>query len=198
ERNFWVLADPDLINNLGLKETRTARAALAMMETLADEADGVTFDLTLYGAAPKHDMFKLLVEPPFLALTLSVLAAAALAFFHGLGRFGPADPDVRAIPFGKRALVDTTANLLRRAGRLDDMGGRYANLMRNRAGALLLAPNGLQGEALDQWLESLNKDGEERYSTLAASLRNAHTEAGVEAGARRLHDWIGRRISERQ
>ena len=42
------------------------------------------------------------------------------------GRFGPARAEARAIPFGKQALVDTTAMLLRRAGRLDGLGGRYA------------------------------------------------------------------------
>lgn len=198
ERDFYVLADPDLINNQALKDQNAAKAALGLLETLASETDGFTFDLTLFGAAAKHDMLKLLVEPPFLAFTLSVLAAAALAFLHGLGRFGPALPDIRAIPFGKRALVDTTATLLRRAGRLDDLGGRYASLMRSRAGALLHAPVGLQGDALDRWLESLGKDGEERYSTLSQAVRTARGQASVEAAARHLHDWIDRRISERK
>ncbi len=198
EHNFYVLADPDLINNQALKDKNAAKAALGLLESLASETDGFTFDLTLFGAAAKHDMLKLLVEPPFLAFTLSVLAAAALAFFHGLGRFGPALPDIRAIPFGKRALVDTTASLLRRAGRLDGLGGRYASLMRGRAGALLHAPAGLQGEALDRWLESLSKDGEERYSTLSQAVRSARGRAGVETAARHLHDWIDRRISERK
>lgn len=198
DRGFAVLADPDLLNNQALKDPARAKAALGIIDALTPEDSGVAFDLTLLAGARKHDMFKLLVEPPFLALTLSVLAAAALAFFHGLGRFGPAQPDVRAIPFGKRALVDTTANLLRRAGRLDEMGGRYATLMRNRAGALLGAPHGLQGEPLDQWLESLNKDSEDRYSALASAARSARTEADVEVSARRLHEWIARRIGERK
>ncbi|TGS31661.1 DUF4350 domain-containing protein, partial [bacterium M00.F.Ca.ET.180.01.1.1] len=97
----------------------------------------VMFDLTLHGVGQKYDLAKLLIEPPFLALTLSVLVAAALAFLHGLGRFGPPRAEGRAIAFGKRALVDTTATLLRRAGRLQGLGDRYAALVRQRAGALL-------------------------------------------------------------
>lgn len=196
--NFYVLSDPDLLNNQALKDPDGARVALALLQLAAKNADGVTFDMTLFGAAPKHDMFKLLVEPPFLAFTLSILGAAALAVFHGIGRFGPASPDVRAIPFGKRSLVNTTANLLRRAGRLDQLGGRYALLMRSRAGAMLQAPYGLQGAALDQWLETLNKDGEERYSVLSQQARTAQTQASLAVAAQHLHDWIGRRISERK
>lgn len=196
ERQFFILADPDLLNNQAMKDPARAKLAVDLLTTLAEDADGITFDLTLFGSGAKHDMFKLLVEPPFLALTLSVLGAAALAFFHGLGRFGPAQPEVRAIPFGKRALVDTTATLLRRAGRLNDMGGRYAALMRNRAGTLLGAPHGLQAEALDQWLETRNKVGEEEYVQLMQSLRTARTEAEVGIAARKLHQWIARRIGE--
>lgn len=194
---FFVLSDPDLLNNQSLKDPAGAAFALNLIEVLSEDAEGITFDMTLYGAARKHDMFKLLVEPPFLALTLSVLAAAALAFLHGLGRFGPAEPESRAIPFGKQALVDTTATLFRRAGRLGDMGERYAALMRTRAGTLLGAPQGLQAEPLDQWLDSLNRDDEEQYSDLSRALRSARTETDVTAAARRLHQWIGRRIGER-
>lgn len=195
DRPFYVLADPDLLNNQALADPIRARAALDLIEMLPSD-DGVTFDLVLHGAGRKHDMFKLLVEPPFLALTLSVLGAAALAFLHGLGRFGPALPEERAIPFGKRALVDTTATLLRRAGRADDMGGRYAVLMRGRAGALLGAPHGLQGPALDQWLESRNKSGADSYMGLAEAVGSARTEQAMQQAAWRLHQWIVRRIGE--
>ncbi|RVC62723.1 DUF4350 domain-containing protein, partial [Mesorhizobium sp. M2A.F.Ca.ET.046.02.1.1] len=142
---FYILTDPDFINNAGLKDEQTAAAALDMIAMLEPAKGAVMFDLTLHGIGQKYDLAKLLVEPPFLALTLSVLVAAALAFLHGLGRFGPPRAESRAIAFGKRALVDTTATLLRRAGRLQGLGDRYAALVRQRAGALLGAPHGLQG-----------------------------------------------------
>ncbi|TIV06391.1 MAG: DUF4350 domain-containing protein, partial [Mesorhizobium sp.] len=83
---FYILTDPDFINNAGLKDEQTAAAALDMIAMLEPAEGAVMFDLTLHGIGQKYDLAKLLVEPPFLALTLSVLVAAALAFLHGLGR----------------------------------------------------------------------------------------------------------------
>jgi hypothetical protein len=154
------------------------------------------FDLTLHGANRKHDLMKLLLEPPFLALTLAILAAAALALLHGLGRFGPAQAETRAIPFGKRALVETTARLMRRAGRLDHLGGRYAALMRQRAGAILGAPQGLRDEALDHWLDARDRDKKEGYAALSGATRRAGNEAELTTAARKLHRWIARRFRE--
>ncbi|TGT22529.1 DUF4350 domain-containing protein, partial [Mesorhizobium sp. M4B.F.Ca.ET.172.01.1.1] len=133
---FYILTDPDFINNAALGDEQKAAAALDMIAMLEPAKGAVMFDLTLHGVGQKYDLAKLLIEPPFLALTLSVLVAAALAFLHGLGRFGPPRAEGRAIAFGKRALVDTTATLLRRAGRLQGLGDRYAALVRQRAGAL--------------------------------------------------------------
>ena len=149
----YVLTDPDFLDNAAMKDPAKAAGALALIGSLRGDNSSVMLDLTLYGAGRGYDLGKLLVEPPFLALTLTISLPRALAFLHGLGRFGPALPAVRAIPFGKGALVNTTAMLLRRAGRIDGLGPRYAALMRGRAAQLLGAPQGLQGEALDRWLD---------------------------------------------
>lgn len=195
---FYILTDPDLINNAALKDPQKAAAALDMIAMLEPGKGAVMFDLTLHGIGQKYDLAKLLVEPPFLALTLSVLAAAALAFLHGLGRFGPPRTETRAIAFGKRALVDTTAMLLRRAGRLQELGDRYAVLMRARAGALLGAPQGLQGEALDHWLDSRDKDEAGGFTARFKAANNSGTLAKMHAAAQELHDWTTRRLGERR
>ncbi|RWH79238.1 MAG: DUF4350 domain-containing protein [Mesorhizobium sp.] len=195
---FYVLTDPDLINNAALGNPDKAAAALDLIALLQPEKGPVMFDLTLHGAGRKYDLAKLLVEPPFLALTLTILAAAALAFLHGLGRFGPPRAELRAIAFGKRALVDTTAMLLRRAGRLEELEGRYAALMRVRAGALLGAPQGLQGEALDRWLDSRDKDEVDGFTARAQAAGEAKNLTQMHEAAERLHDWTARRLGERR
>ncbi|TIQ54199.1 MAG: DUF4350 domain-containing protein, partial [Mesorhizobium sp.] len=194
----YVLTDPDLINNAALGDPDKAAAALDLIALLQPEKGPVMFDLTLHGAGRKYDLAKLLVEPPFLALTLTILAAAALAFLHGLGRFGPPRAELRAIAFGKRALVDTTAMLLRRAGRLEELEGRYAALMRVRAGALLGAPQGLQGEALDRWLDSRDKDEVDGFTARAQAAGEAKNLTQMHEAAERLHDWTARRLGERR
>ena len=195
---FYILTDPDLINNAGLKDPQKAAAALDMLAMLEPANGAVMFDLTLHGIGQNYDLAKLLVEPPFLALTLSVLAAAALAFLHGLGRFGPPRAEGRAIAFGKRALVDTTAMLLKRAGRLAGLGDRYAVLMRLRAAALLGAPQGLQGEALDRWLDSRDKGEAHGFTRRFKAANDSNTLAAMHEAAEELRDWTARRLGERR
>ncbi|MDX8515839.1 DUF4350 domain-containing protein [Mesorhizobium captivum] len=195
---FYILTDPDLINNAALKDPQKAAAALDMIAMLEPAKGAVMFDLTLHGVGQNYDLAKLLVEPPFLALTLSVLTAAALAFLHGLGRFGPPRTEGRAIAFGKRALVDTTAMLLKRAGRLQELGDRYAALMRQRAAALLGAPHGLQGEALDRWLDSRDKSEANGFTARFKAANDSNSLAGMHEAAEKLHDWTARRLGERR
>ncbi|MDX8446528.1 DUF4350 domain-containing protein [Mesorhizobium captivum] len=195
---FYILTDPDLINNAALKDPQKAAAALDMIAMLEPAKGAVMFDLTLHGVGQGYDLAKLLVEPPFLALTLSVLVAAALAFLHGLGRFGPPRTERRAIAFGKRALVDTTAMLLKRAGRLQGLGDRYAALIRTRAAALLGAPHGLQGEALDRWLDSRDKSEANGFTTRFKAANDSNSLAGMHEAAEKLHDWTARRLGERR
>jgi hypothetical protein len=77
EQPHYLLADPDLMNNQGLKDPRTARAALLMLRELnSTGAEGVSFDLTLNGFARQRSALKLAFEPPFLALTLALFVAA--------------------------------------------------------------------------------------------------------------------------
>ncbi|MER9598761.1 DUF4350 domain-containing protein [Mesorhizobium sp. M0244] len=197
-KQFYILTDPDLINNAALGDPDKAAAALDLISWLQPDDGPVMFDLTLHGAGRKYDLAKLLVEPPFLALTLTILIAAALAFLHGLGRFGPPRADQRAIAFGKRALVDTTAMLMRRAGRLDELGDRYAALMRVRAGALLGAPQGLQGKALDHWLDSRDKEQVDGFTTRSQAAGEAKNLNQMQQAAERLHDWTARRLGERR
>ena len=195
---FYILTDPDLINNAALKDPQKAAAALDMIAMLEPAKGAVMFDLTLHGIGQNYDLAKLLVEPPFLALTLSVLIAAALAFLHGLGRFGPPRAEGRAIAFGKQALVDTTAMLLKRAGRLQELGDRYAALMRQRAAALLGAPQGLQGEALDRWLDSRDKGEAHSFTQRFKAVSDSNNLAAMHEAAEELHDWTARRLGERR
>ncbi|MDX8452643.1 DUF4350 domain-containing protein [Mesorhizobium sp. VK9D] len=195
---FYILTDPDFLNNAALGDEQKAGAALDMIAMLEPAKGAVMFDLSMHGIGGNYDLAKLLVEPPFLALTLSVLVAAALAFLHGLGRFGPPRAEGRAIAFGKRALVDTTATLLKRAGRLQGLGDRYATLVRQRAGALLGAPHGLQGEALDRWLDSRDKGEAHGFTRRFKAANESNNLAAMHEAAEQLHDWTARRLGERR
>lgn len=184
----YILADPDLLSNMALKTPEGARAALTIVDALrADSSDSVAFDLSLNGLGNKRNLLQLMFEPPFLALTLAVLAAALLAGLHAFNRFGPAVPEPRAIPFGKRALADNAAVLIASAGAARRMGDRYVAIVREAAAGALGAGH-LTPDDQEGWLARLKVPGSD-FATLAASARGAQSSEQVRAAAAALHEW---------
>jgi hypothetical protein len=185
---WYVLADPDLINNHGIADQRRAEAALALIDFLnSTEAEAIYFDVTLNGLGSSKSPLKLMFDPPFLGVTLAIAAALLLAGLQALARFGVPLRPQRAIAFGKAALVDNSAALVRKAGREARLGGRYADMIRERVAFLLRLPPTMPTEKVERRLDALPTD--KNFSTLAADAANAGTPDGVLAAARALHQW---------
>ncbi len=192
----YILADPDLLSNQGLRTPEGARAALAIVDALRhDTRDSVEFDMVL-NASGTRNLLQLMFEPPFLALTLAMLAAAALVGVHVFGRFGPALAEPRAIPFGKRALADNAAVLIARAGAAKRMGDRYVAMIRESA-ATALGAGALDPEAQERWLAGLTAAHGPDFATLAANARNAPNSDAMRSAARALYDWRNEVIRDR-
>jgi len=188
ETPLFVLADPDLLNNHGIADARRAAAALTLLDWLnSTDAEGVYFDVTLNGLGNSKSPLKLAFDPPFLAVTLAILAALLLAGLQAIARFGvPLRPE-RAIAFGKAALVDNSAALVRKAGREAHLGSRYADLIRDRMAAILRLPPTMAEEKIVERLDALKS--ERSFSSLAEGAELASTREGVLAAARALHLW---------
>jgi hypothetical protein len=187
----WLLTDPDLMNNQGLKSFADFAAAVAIVDTLRADGGPVIFDVTLDGLGQERGPLNLMFDPPFLAVTLCLATAAALAGVQAFFRFGPVRRPGRAVALGKEALADNTAALVRLAGREAAMGGPYAALTRDLAARAVGAPRGLSPEALAALLDRL---GERRgladtLGSLTLLARAAPDRARVTALAMRLHQW---------
>ncbi|MES2338012.1 MAG: hypothetical protein V4537_07955 [Pseudomonadota bacterium] len=188
DRKLYVLADPDLMSNAGMRDPAQARAALALLDFLGPrEPDGVVFDVTLSGLGRHPSPLKLAFEPPFLAMTLTIVAVLLLVGLHAFGRFGPPALRTRAIAFGKAALVDNTAALVRKAGREAALGGRYAQMIRERAIPAFGVPAHLEPDAIDAYLDRLGRRS--RFSDLARDADAADDPRTLVAAAQALHDW---------
>ncbi|WP_420144641.1 hypothetical protein [Sphingobium sp.] len=188
EGPLYVLADPDLLNNRGMKEAGQARAALELLDWLnSTDADGIAFDVSMNGFGHSRSPLKLLFEPPFLAMTLAIAATLLLAGVHAFGRFGPPRARTRAVAFGKTALVDNSALLIRKAGREARLGGRYAAAIRDRAARAFGAPARLRDAALDDYLDSMK--GAHRFTDLAQAAEAATDRRDLLEAAQALHDW---------
>ena len=185
---LYVLSDPDLLNNHGIADPRRAAAALALLDFLnSTEAEGIFFDVTLNGLGSAKSPLKLMFDPPFLAVTLAIAAALLLAGLQALARFGVPLRPQRAIAFGKAALVDNSAALVRKARREARLGGRYADLMRERVAAAIGLSPAMPADKVAQRLDALPTNG--NFSTLAEDAANARTPESVLAAAKALNQW---------
>jgi hypothetical protein len=191
QRPFYVLADPDLMNTQGIRDVRTLATGLAILRALRADDGPVIFDVRLNGLGRERSVLRLLLEPPFVGVTLCLAAAAALAGIQALFRFGAIRHGGRAIPLGASALVDNTAALVRLAGREHRLGGRYADLSADLAARAVGAPRGLGGEALAALLDRLGARRRlpRTFSDLEVEARVAPDTVRLVAASERLYRW---------
>jgi hypothetical protein len=186
---LYILADPDLLNNHGMGDERQARAALAMLDFLnSTDSETVQFDVTTNGLGRSRSPLKLAFDAPFLAVTLTIFVAMLLAAWQALVRFGPVARPERAIAFGKAALVDNSAALIRKAGREAHLGRRYVEVIRDRAIALFRLPPALDPDTLNLRLESLNP--QRSFAAAAEAAIHANSRDELLGAAKSLNSWV--------
>lgn len=183
--HVYVLADPDLLNTQGLAKLDNARAGMAVIDALRRDG-GVSFDVTLSGYTRARGLWRMMLEPPWLAATLCAVAAALLMGVHALARFGPAQARGRAFALGKRALVDNSAGLIRMAGREHELAPAYAALTRTLIGQ---AAGGRHADDA-RWLAQLaHRRHAEDPEALEAEAERARSRDDLLAVARKLYRW---------
>jgi hypothetical protein len=187
----YLLSDPDLLDNQGLKDMAGFTGAVTLANGLRAENGPVMFDVTLNGLGVDRSALNLMFDPPFLAVTLCLAVAAALAGWQAFCRFGPARREGRAVAHGKEALVDNTAALVRLARKETALGGDYAELTRQLAARAVGAPRTLTGEALNQFLDRLaaRRGAAESLNLLTLAARTAADRGRLTDAARKLYRW---------
>lgn len=190
-RQLYVLTEPDLINNSAFASREGARAALAVLDAVAEDADagGIAFDVTLNGIGGGSGGFlRLAFVPPFIGITLCLIAAGLFALWQAAIRFGPARAEPRAIPISKLALIESSAELIAQTQREGDAVVPWLRAQREALARALHAPPALSGEALDDWIDRRRraKDGE-GFSALARRLLLAQSNSELLGTARDIH-----------
>lgn len=186
-----LVFEADLFNNYGMaRQPNALMAERLILAALDGEERKVVFDLTLAGYGRSQNLLELAFTPPFLAATLCLLLAAAVAAWRAYFRFGPASIAGRSLAFGKRALVSNGAGLVRRARRLHLIGGPFADAARDRLVKALALPQRLSAEqaelAIDRALAARDPVAIS-FSQAAAQLRAAKGPRDMLRAARLLH-----------
>lgn len=188
--NIYILSDPDLVNNLAFAHRENAAAAAMLVDAIAEdsEADALVFDLTLNGFGSGRSLLRFAFVPPFIGITLCLIAAGLLALWQAWMRFGPALKPRRAIPVSKAALIANSADLIKQARRELDGADAYVRSQRTAIARRLHAPGGLDDAATDRWIDKHLRAGSELFSSLARRLPLARNTHEFLADAQALHD----------
>ncbi len=186
-----IVAEPDLLNNYGFADKDRAMLALALVDAaMQGEKLPVSFDLTLNGFARSANLLTLAFTPPFLAATLCLLIAALAVGWRAFLRFGPPRASVRAIAFGKAALISNAAGLIRRTKRYHLVAAPYADHARERLARQLalprLADTAATDAAIDRAMAS-RAGTPAAFSTITARLRSARRPHDIVKAAREIH-----------
>ncbi|MDO9337524.1 MAG: hypothetical protein Q7T61_14080 [Caulobacter sp.] len=188
--NSFILSDPDLINTHGISDKATARAGLKLLALARGPGRGTVFDVSLNGLQNRRNMLEVMLQPPFLGVTLALGLAALLLGMQALGRFGPPIEKPRAIALGKRGLADNTAALIRLARREHAMVERYALWVRAEAARAVGAPHALSDTDLEALLDRLAaQQNLTPFTTLRTRAAAAKDIGAALEAARHLHSW---------
>ena len=189
-RDIYILADPDLINNFAFASRDKARAAVMLVDAIGEDADagGLAFDLTLNGFGGGRSLLRFAFVPPFIGITLCLIAAGLLALWQAWMRFGPALKPGRAIPVSKAALIANSADLIKQARRELDGADAYVKSQRTAIARRLHAPAGFDDAATDRWIDRHLRAGSDLFSSLARRLPLARNTHEFLADAQALHD----------
>jgi len=193
---LWVLSDPDLISNQGLKHGDNAVIAVGMVQELLPAGGSVIVDEVIHGFRRDPSVWRELFEFPIIIITINALAAVAVLLWSATGRFGspiPIEPPLKA---GKTTLIGNAAGLLQFGGHSVEILGRYLAVTFADVASRVHAPAQLGGAALDQWLERI---GKARHVRSAPAQLRREAELATAAGraddrrllhaARDLHRW---------
>lgn len=187
----YVLADPDLLATSGLATIEGAQTALALIDSVRPEGGPVVFDLTLHGMERSRSLMRLMFVPPLLGFTLALLGLAVFAGVQAAVRFSPPKEGGRLLSFGKTALADNTAGLVRLARREHHMALPYARLVRARTARLIGAPRNLSEAELDAFLDRVSAavGSTTTCTALTERARNARNTRDLMQVARDLYRW---------
>ncbi len=153
---LWILADPDVINNAGLRHPENARFVVSLIDRLRGDGP-VVIDESIHGRryAQNPSLMHVLLGFPVVLATVQIMICALLVIWAALVRFGPLRAAPPPIAPGKDFLIRNTAGLLGFGGHHVEALRRYLAVNVTAVTRSLHAPDGLTPAAITAWLERI-------------------------------------------
>ncbi|MEJ8308242.1 hypothetical protein [Agrobacterium larrymoorei] len=173
---FYVLSDPDLLNNHGLALGENAAFAVSMI----NELRGPYFKGPVYLAETGMQIAPASNSGRFLAFHLwfiwgAIILVAAVCFWRGAVRFGKPLTTEATSDLSKAAATEATARLLRLSGNDGRMTAQFVhNLLADKAG-LLFGPHAANDAGIERMFRHLSlrdKPSAEAFEAISRELMN--------------------------
>jgi hypothetical protein len=188
-KTLTVLADPDVLNNVGLRTPENAQFTIQLIDELR-HGGPVVIDETMHGYAQQPSLVRTLFQFPLVLATLQVLVCAVLAVWAAMVRFGPRRVAPPPIAPGKDFLIRNTAALLHYGGHHAHALKRYLQLTVLAVRQALHAPS-LAPAAMTAWLERVRaaRGGKLSLVELEREVEAAQTPVRVVEVADQVFRW---------
>jgi len=192
---YWILADPDLLSNHGLRRGDNGPLAVAMVEAMLGTSGDIVVDEVIHGFRLEPNVWRLLFEFPFVFVTLNALVVTIMLLWAAAGRFGAPLRDVPPHKAGKLTLIGNAAALLAEGRHGGEIVRRYRAVIVGSVGRGVHAPAAGDDAELRAHLERV---GAARGvgSAIGPLWRDIETAAAggqdgsrLLAAARRLNAW---------
>ena len=194
-QTLWVLSDPDLLSNHGLRRGDNAAIIIDIINSVR-RGGHVIIDETVHGFILDPNLGRVLLRRPFVAVTILGLATLAVLLWAAAGRFGAAIPAAPRFQQGKFELIRNTAGLLEFGGHTRETFLRYLNAMMRDVARRVHAPRGLGDAGRVRWLDEVGRSGQIEadfgalYRDAEDLSQSRHNEPGRHAAlAQRLYHW---------
>ena len=150
--HFWLLADPDLLNNHGLALSENARAASELARKVSADRP-IMLDLTRLDHTVADDWqreqhkrtwedFARMFEWPFTMIWVAFICLGALVLWRAVVRFGPVARAIEDQPRASKEIsIDAKARLLRLAGQDGPLLAEHVKARVTHLAAEILGPH---------------------------------------------------------
>ena len=196
--HYWLLSDPDLINNHGLALAENSAFAVAMVQALRDEDTRPVYldsDVTWLRnqqipdegrnyERSASDLARLLAYPLSL-IWAATLLLTAVAFWRGAYRFGPPlRRHTGTSDVSKTAAIEAVARLLRLSGNDGRMVAQFAHDLLADKAVQIFGPSAGNATGIARLFERLSR----RDAEHAAALQSVSTSLMEQGSAMRRAD----------
>jgi hypothetical protein len=153
-RRIWIVSDPDMLSNHGLFSGRNAEFAVALVNALRPPRGEVVFNEWVTGTPmpSSANPLTLMLQFPYIVVTLQVLAASAFLLWAAMPRFGVPMPAPEMLAAGKQRLIRNAASLLGHSRNPEIIIANYVRLSIRGVARDLRSPPGLDWRRMTDWL----------------------------------------------